>query len=83
MKLLKKSGGRYRDYLCCKLPWQWSSRDFVIIKSGVLYYSKDKQPKEFLPFGPNFKIFMGHAETGYEFGIRLESSHRKLMLYAE
>lgn len=81
MPLLKKSGGRYKDF-CCRLPWQWNQREFVIIRSGVLYYSKNKEPKEYLPFGASFKLFKGKEDTGYEFGIRLEANHRKLLLYA-
>jgi hypothetical protein len=65
MTLLKKSGGRYKDYFCCRLPWQWNQRDFVIIKSGVLYYSVNREPKEYLPFGASFKIFKGKVDTGY------------------
>jgi hypothetical protein len=65
MRLLKKSGGRYKDYFCCRLPWQWNYRDFVIIKSGVLYYSTTKEPKEYLPFGASFNIFAGKKDTGY------------------
>jgi len=58
--LQKKSGGRYKDYLCCRLPWQWKTRDFVITTSGVLYFSEgSKEPKEYLPFGNGFKIFKG------------------------
>jgi hypothetical protein len=49
----------------------------------VLYYSDSKDPKEYLPFGTSFRLFKGKKETGYEFGIRLEANHRKLLLYAQ
>lgn len=83
LRLLKKSGGRYKDYFCCRLPWQWQNREFVITDSGVLYCSEgSNDPKEYLPFGQGFRVFKGKEETGYELGIRLEANHRKLLLYA-
>ncbi len=81
--MLKKSGGRFKDYFCCRLPWQWQKRNFVVIKAGVFYYSgSGKEIKEYLPFGKSFRISCGKEETGYDLGIKLEASHRKLLLYA-
>lgn len=50
-----------------------------------MYYTEpNKEIKEYMPFNSRmFAIFCGKVETGYEFGIRLEASHRKLLLYAE
>jgi hypothetical protein len=50
---------RYKDYLCCRLPWQWNERQFLITELGVLYLSNSKEPKEFLPFGNSFRIVKG------------------------
>lgn len=61
---------RYKDYFCCRLPWQWNQRDFVITRSGVLYLS-NQQPKEYLPFGASFRLYKGKAQTGYDLGILL------------
>lgn len=37
-----------------------------------------------MPFNnKSFKITCGTEETGYEFGIKLEANHRKLLLYAK
>jgi len=41
--MLKKSGGRFKDYFCCRLPWQWQKRKFVIIKAGILYYGESSK----------------------------------------
>jgi len=81
--LSKKSGGRFKDYFCCRLPWQWQKRNFVIIKAGIFYYAEStKEIKEYLPFGKSFKILYGKEQTGMEYGIKLEASHRKLLLFA-
>ena len=58
--IYKKSGGRFKDYFCCRLPWQWQKRCFVITKAGVFYYTDlSKDIKEYLPFSNSFKIFCG------------------------
>ena len=82
--LLKKSGGRYNDF-CCRLPWQWNNRSFIVTSGGVMYYSEpSKEIKEYMPFNNKcFKIFCGKVDTGFDKGIRLEANHRKLLLYAE
>lgn len=81
--MLKKSGGRFKDF-CCRLPWQWNQRNFIVTMAGVMYYAApNKEIKEYIPFNSRmFKIYCGKIDTGYEFGIKLEASHRKLLLYA-
>ena len=59
-EMVKKSGGRYND-TCCRLPWQWHKRNFVITPTGVMYYSKhNKDIKEYFPFNKKtFKVISG------------------------
>ena len=82
-EMVKKSGGRFND-TCCRLPWQWHKRSFVITPTGVMYYSKNnKEIKEYFPFNKKtFKMTCGWRETGIAYGITLEANHRKLLMYA-
>ena len=82
--MMKKSGGRFKEY-CCRLPWEWAKKTIIITPAGVMYYNEpSKDIKEYIPFNSRlFRILAGKQETDMEFGIQLEASHRKLLLYTE
>ena len=50
----------------------------------VLTLNHKRRSRNNIPFSnKNFKLVSGKQETGFDFGIRLEANHRKLLLYAE
>lgn len=64
--------------------FNWSKRFFTITSEGVYFTSGDEdfRIEEMIPFSEGFKLLYGEAETGYTYGIILNSSHRMLNIDA-
>lgn len=63
LKLLKNSGGRYVNKLCCDCSiLQWKRRQFVITENGILYHkmkSGEKKTCEYISFNKYFSFQFG------------------------
>ncbi|KAL4471562.1 hypothetical protein ABPG74_008455 [Tetrahymena malaccensis] len=87
--MVKKAGGRTNESRCvrCGVFWgRWNKRYFCITSDGVSI-SKGRsqnecQIREMIMFDYDFYVNYGLQETGYQRGIRLNSSNRKLTLEA-
>jgi len=87
--LEKKAGGRTKEtkFSSCGIFWgQWNKRYLCITSDGVsISKGLDKQNsqiREMIMFDYDFSVNYGIQDTGYEKGIQLNSSNRKLTLKA-
>ena len=63
---------------------KWSSRFFTITSEGIYYTANenDYTIEEMIPFSVGFSLLHGESQTGYTYGIVINSSHRVLSVDA-
>lgn len=88
MDLTKKAGGRHNESTIKKIATyftNWTKKHFTITSEGVYYTANDRdfRIEEMIPFSVGFKLVYGESDTGYTYGIILNSAHRMLSIDAE
>ncbi|KRX08542.1 hypothetical protein PPERSA_13023 [Pseudocohnilembus persalinus] len=85
----KRAGGRFEYQNCCRnllsMINNWNRRYMVITQDGVMYSKGNRNPikiREMLLFDSNFKMETGQSTTGKDFGIKLITSSRILVIKA-
>lgn len=88
--LKKRSGGRHNEATCRRCSTffgNWKKRFFTVTSEGIFYTvgaeESASQIKEMIPFSFHFSIVYGLGDTGFKYGIILNSCQRNLQLIAE
>ncbi|XP_028911138.1 phospholipase D2 [Ornithorhynchus anatinus] len=81
----KRSGGhRVPGFKCCgrdQICYRWSKRWLVVKDSFLLYMRPESGSISFvLLFDPNFEVQVGKRSTEARYGVRIDTSHRSLIL---
>ncbi|XP_051851875.1 phospholipase D2 [Antechinus flavipes] len=81
----KRSGGhRVPGFTCCgrdQVCYRWSKRWLVVKDSFLLYMRPETGSISFVQlFDPGFEVQVGKQNTETRYGVRIDTSHRSLIL---
>ncbi|XP_020822230.1 phospholipase D2 isoform X1 [Phascolarctos cinereus] len=81
----KRSGGhRVPGFTCCgrdQVCYRWSKRWLVVKDSFLLYLRPETGSISFVQlFDPGFEVQVGKQNTETRYGVRIDTSHRSLIL---